>query len=59
VARRADDAYSHGNTRRRRNDATAHPAELGGGEGILHRPSADGRELAIERARATVRERKL
>src|SRR6185503_3372502 len=39
VARRADDAYLHGNTRRRRNDATAHPAELGGGEGFLHRPS--------------------
>ncbi len=38
AARRADDAYSHGNTRRR-NDATSHPAELVGGEGFLHRPS--------------------
>ena len=47
MARRADDAYSHGNTRRRRNDATSHPAELVGGEGFLHRPSGRAASLVV------------
>jgi phosphate transport system substrate-binding protein len=39
VARRGADAYWRRNTRRRRNAATAHPAELAGGAGFSHRLS--------------------